>query len=52
MASKNNAKNVAAFRARQRLEGVIRIEIYAHKDDAKLIRKLADDLKEKRSGTA
>ena len=49
MASKNNAKNVANFRERQREEGIIRIEIYAHQDDAVLIRKLAAKLKEKRN---
>jgi hypothetical protein len=48
MAPKNNVKNVAAFRARRRQQNVVRVEVYAHAEDAKLIKELAKQLKEKR----
>jgi hypothetical protein len=46
---RNNQMNVARFRAKRRQERIVRLEIYAHAEDAKLIRDLANRLREIRS---
>ena len=50
MTHRNNAKHVAEYKQRLKDAGYIRIEMFLHKEDAILVRQLADKLKEKRDG--
>ena len=43
-----NAKYVQALRQRRKDEGLVRVEVFAHPEDAELIKELAKKLKEKR----
>lgn len=46
--SNPNNKYVVAMRERRRQEGLVRVEVFAHPEDAELIKELAKKLKEKR----
>ena len=44
-----NTKNVQAMRQRRKDAGLIRVEVWAHPDDADLVKALAQKLADKRA---